>query len=132
VRSRSLRAVGGALALSAAVMITTSAGAFAAEPPDGIVWDHTFTAPGVKVYVEEHGDYISVCDTAKNGHAAWVVVSFGYAKYKLTASNGVGSCELTSAADDDLPEHVEILLTFDGMGHDTDHPDEVASFVNDH
>ncbi|WP_329483112.1 hypothetical protein OG555_13045 [Kribbella sp. NBC_01484] len=132
MKSRLGRVLAGTFALSATAAALTAGSAFANEPPDGIVWDHTYTAPGVKVYVEEHGDYVEVCDTSKNGYSAWVEVYLGITKYRLTASSGVGTCEWESASDVDLPENVDILLHFDGRGHDVDHPDGVESFYNDH
>ncbi|WP_329483113.1 hypothetical protein OG555_13050 [Kribbella sp. NBC_01484] len=115
-------------------MITTTTGASAAEPPDGIVWDHTYTAPGVKVYVEEHGDIISVCDTSKNGYAAWVLVTDRVGvQFQITARNGVGSCETTQADDGllhDLYEGDRIDLHLDGDGDEPGGAYE--AFVNDH
>jgi hypothetical protein len=133
VKLRIGHGVAGAAALAAATIMATAGSASADEPPDGIVWDHTYTAPGVTVYVEEHGDIISVCDSAENGHSAWVQVDWsngGFpATYKSTVTNGVGSCKTHQASEVgfDLDEGIYIKLAFEGDGSTL----RTAQFLND-
>lgn len=128
------RVVAGAIALAATTTVLTVGSAFAAEPPDGIVWDHTYRATGVVVYVEEHGDIVSVCDTSANGHSAWVVVRdrVGY-EYRLAATHGKGTCDTAQASDGgghNLYEGDTIGLEMSGTG--ATYYDKYATFVNDH
>lgn len=128
------RVVAGSIALAAATTALTAGSAFAAEPPDGIVWDHTYRATGVVVYVEEHGDIVSVCDTAANGHSAWVYVQdrVGY-EYRIAATHGKGTCDTAQASDGgghNLYEGDTIGLEMSGTG--ATYYDKYATFVNDH
>lgn len=123
-----------AMALAAAATLMVSAGSASAQPDPGINWDHTFEASGVRVYVEEYGDIISVCDTKSNGHAAEVQVRatdvWPY-DYEMTASGGVGSCKTHQASDGakyNLSER-GIDLLFDGDGGEWSGS---GYFVNDH
>lgn len=123
----------GALAFAAAAVVSTGGSALADPGPPGIVWDHTYRATGVVLYVEEHGDIVSVCDTAANGHAAEVlVVSPGPVDYTLRATDGEGTCATRGASSTyggyDLPENTTITLSYDG---DTGTYDHYTSFVND-
>jgi hypothetical protein len=130
MRIRPGRVIAATITVSAAAALAATP-AFADNPPGGIVWDHTYKEPGVTVYVEEHGDIISVCDSSENGHSAWVEVNYAYGRYRLTASGGVGTCATGSASDGwDLPEELEISLLFDGNGGS--YAEGVESFVNDH
>ncbi|WP_406447287.1 hypothetical protein OG782_00800 [Streptomyces sp. NBC_00876] len=110
----------GAAAVAALTTITAPAAVAAPEPPGGS-WDHIYSAPGVRVYVVEHGDYISVCDTAANGHGAVVQVratTIWPYDYQMTALAGNGTCSSHRASDGaryDLDE-VGIDLEFDGDG----------------
>ncbi|KAB2385926.1 hypothetical protein [Actinomadura montaniterrae] len=130
------RIAAGTMALAAAAIMATAGNASASEPPDGIVWDHTYsysTVPGVKVYVEEHGDIVSVCDTSANGHSATVRVEdrVGYT-YLLVADNGKGSCDSAQASDGgqyNLFEGDTIGLHMTGDG---DYSSAYPTFVNDH
>jgi hypothetical protein len=131
---RTVAALFGAAALGA-LAIVTAPSATAAEAPDGTTWDHTWTGTGVAVYVEEHGDIISVCDTSANGHSAWVTVddiTDNITGYKLTASNGKGTCATHSASQGgryDLRENNRIALNYEGAGGNGTY---AVSFVNDH
>ncbi|TCC56149.1 hypothetical protein E0H73_33885 [Kribbella pittospori] len=127
------RVVAGSIALAAATTVLTVGHAFASEPPDGIVWDHTYRAEGVVVYVEEHGDIVSVCDTAANGHSAWVRVQdrVGY-EYRIAATHGKGTCDTAQASDGggrNLYEGDRIGLEYEGNG---DTFGTWAEWVNDH
>lgn len=122
--SRGRRTVGalfGAVAL-ASLGVVNAPSAGAAQLPGGIAWDHVYSGPGVKVYVEEHGDMISVCDTSANGHAAWVAVdnvSDNISGYKLTVSTGNGSCatrQATQGGRYDLAEYSTIGMSYEGQG----------------
>lgn len=118
---RTVAALFGAAAL-ASLGIVTAPSAGAAELPGGIAWDHVYSGPGVKVYVEEHGDVISVCDTSANGHAAWVAVdnvSDNISGYKLVVSTGNGSCATHKASQGgryDLGEYSTIGMSYEGQG----------------
>jgi hypothetical protein len=88
----------------------------------------------VRVYVEEHGDVISVCDVKANGRAAWVKVFAGKysetAAYEMTVNGGAGSCETRRASDGSKYNLKEgfIQVFFDGDGGEQ-HWD---TFINDH
>ncbi|GGX92412.1 hypothetical protein [Streptomyces anandii] len=124
----------GATALAAAATLMVSAGSASATTDPGTTWDHTYEASGVRVYVKEYGDVVSVCDTKANGHSAVVQVrdlDWPY-NYEMTAGGGVGSCKSHRASDGakyNLREGRGIDLYFDGDGG-------VLSgegyFVNDH
>ncbi|WP_410573491.1 hypothetical protein [Amycolatopsis sp. cmx-4-61] len=101
------------------LMTATSASA-TVDPPGG-TWDHTWTttdsAKGGTVYVEEHGDVVSVCDSAADGLSARADVAVQQSsgayvvRYQLVASGGLGSCATARASDGgthDLPENVSI------------------------
>ncbi|MGW8885086.1 hypothetical protein [Streptomyces sp. NPDC055749] len=117
------RFAAGAIAFAAATLMVTPGNASAAEPPSiGWEWDHILSASGVKVYVEEHGDIIAVCDTQANGDSAMVQVRssdmWPY-NYEMTASGGNGTCKTHRASDGakyNLPEGREVDLWFDGNG----------------
>lgn len=131
------RLAAGAMALATAAVMATAGTAFAGGPPDGINWDHTYKATGVVVYVEEHGDIVSVCDTAANGHAAEVEVQdqapeFYPPDYTIRATNGKGSCKTAQASDGktyDMYEGDNVDLYFDGNTGTYNH---TAEFLNDH
>jgi hypothetical protein len=127
------RVVAGVMAVVAAALMATAGNAAAEEPPGGIVWDHTYEAPGVRVYVEEHGDIISVCDTKANGHSARIEVGKDDwpLAYEMAARGGAGTCETHRASDGwryNLMERVNIQLAFDGNGGN----DTWKLFYNDH
>ncbi|MFJ6651049.1 hypothetical protein ACIQPS_36135 [Streptomyces sp. NPDC091290] len=125
--------------MSALVVALTATGgnAVAADTP-GIDWDHTYSYTGVRVYVEERGDIISVCDTKKNGHSAFVeVISDGVwpYDYEMRATGGYGSCKIHRASDGakyDLDEGDGVALVFSGVpgGPYGDYAE--AYFKNDH
>lgn len=127
------RFAAGTLALAAAV--TTAAGGASAE---ATTWDHVYSSTGATVYVHEHDDYIAVCDTAKNGHSAWMVVAppAGYGSpYKVTVTAGKGHCKVTRASTGyDLPEDAYIVVAWAGNGEKTQNGiyDHIARFLNDH
>nr|WP_202514827.1 MULTISPECIES: hypothetical protein [unclassified Streptomyces] len=109
-----------------------------AQPDPGIDWDHIYnpnspTGSGVRVYVEEYGDIITVCDSAKDGESATVWVSEdGYidAGYSMTVSSGYGTCKTHRASDGgkyNLHEKNYVELTFFAKGSDN-----YATFYNDH
>ncbi|MFJ5779031.1 hypothetical protein [Streptomyces sp. NPDC093094] len=131
---RTAAALFGAAALTGLAAVVAPS-ADAAELPGGIVWDHTYTGTGVKVYVEEHGDIVSVCDTSANGHSAWVAVSDitnNISGYKLTVTGGKGSCATHRASDGtryNMEENARIALNYEGAGGRGSY---YVSFVNDH
>ncbi|PBC78156.1 hypothetical protein BX265_2917 [Streptomyces sp. TLI_235] len=63
-----IAALTAATVLLAGGALATATSASAAVDPPGGSWDHTCTAVdsahGGTVYVEEHGDVVSVCDSA--------------------------------------------------------------------
>ncbi|MGW7068785.1 hypothetical protein [Streptomyces sp. NPDC054872] len=130
------RAYGGALAVAAAAVAIPS-NAVAVDTPSG-GWDHVYSYTGVKVYVEEYDDIISVCDAKANGHSAYVdVISDGVwpYDYTMTATGGSGSCKTHKASDGakyDLAEGKGITLVFSGVpgGPYGDYAERY--FVNDH
>ncbi|WP_406094093.1 hypothetical protein [Streptomyces sp. NBC_01013] len=134
LRRRSAAALVGAAALAGLAAVTTSP-ATAAEAPTGINWDHTWNGAGVRVYVEEHGDIISVCDTAANGHAAFVTVvdsDLNIDHYEAKVSTGKGTCVTHQASQGgryNLHEYSNIGLTFEGEGGLGSY---AVNFVNDH
>ncbi|WP_406453170.1 hypothetical protein OG782_20975 [Streptomyces sp. NBC_00876] len=131
---RATAALLGAVALAGLSSVTASP-ATAAEAPTGINWDHTWNGKGVRVYVEEHGDYISVCDTAANGHSAFVTVDdvdLNISHYKAKVTTGKGTCVTHKASQGgryNLHEWSEIGLTFEGEGGRGSY---AVNFVNDH
>ncbi len=122
-----------AAALTALATITAPP-TIAADQP-GIAWDHTWSGVGVKVYVEEYGDIISVCDASANGHSAWVTVddiSANITGYRLTANRGTGTCSTHRAGDGgryNLREDHRIALNFEGSGGRGSY---YVSYLNDH
>lgn len=122
----------GALAFAAAAVVSTAGSALADPGPPGIVWDHTYKATGVVVYVEEHGDIVSVCDTAANGHRAEADVEDDGVglRYTLSVTAGKGSCKTAQASDGhDMGEGDLIGIAYGGNGK---YPAAVSTFVNDH
>ncbi|GGT36484.1 hypothetical protein [Streptomyces purpureus] len=125
----------GAAALTALTTVTAPSASAAVAPPGGSSWDHTWSGDGVKVYVKEHGDVISVCDTSANGHSAWVLVmdiSVDKTAYELKATGGKGTCASHTASEGgryNLAENHRIALNFEGRGLQGSY---YVSFVNDH
>ncbi|MGI6870022.1 MULTISPECIES: hypothetical protein [Amycolatopsis] len=133
MRLLNVRTLSAAAAVAAAGVLVPAGTAAAMPDPPGDSWDHTFTAPGVTVYVEEYGDRISVCDSAANGSSAQVNVwADGGWRYKAVASGGSGSCVTHSASEGgayNLPEGAFIELYYKGVstGYATR-----STYVNDH
>ncbi|MCX0244367.1 hypothetical protein [Streptomyces drozdowiczii] len=132
------RILAGATALAATALLMGGATASAQTEP-GIDWDHIFNpyspnpSSGARVYVEEYGDIISVCDTAKDGKSATVEVSEdGYTDsgYTMTVSSGYGTCKTHRASDGgkyNLDEKNYVFLKFWAKGDDS-----YGDFYNDH
>ncbi|MEV0980842.1 MULTISPECIES: hypothetical protein [unclassified Streptomyces] len=119
-----------ALAASTIVLacgsIATATSASATVDPPGGGWDHTYTTSDAKqggtVYIAEHGDIVSLCDTAADGLAPRVSIAAEESiggiydiRYTLTASGGEGSCVSAKASQGgvyDLPEgrHVGVTI----------------------
>ncbi|MDI5968237.1 hypothetical protein POF50_002555 [Streptomyces sp. SL13] len=138
-----IAALAAAVLLAGGVLATASPASAAPAPPQGS-WDHTWTtsdaAHGGTVYVEEHGDTVSLCDTAADGYAPRAeVFSEGtdglyHARYIITASGGFASCTGYSASNGgvyDLPEGVEILVEI-WLGPNVGHDGTSHYFLNDH
>ncbi|MFF3174700.1 hypothetical protein ACFVQ0_19010 [Streptomyces sp. NPDC057900] len=132
------RILAGATALAAAALMMSGATA-SAMPDPGIDWDHIFNpnsdgpASGVRVYVEEYGDIVTVCDTAKDGESAHVLVtdlSVTNRQYSMTVSSGYGTCKTHRASDGgvyNLHENAYVSLTYWAKGGDS-----YAEYYNDH
>ncbi|WP_432589112.1 hypothetical protein ABVG11_30300 [Streptomyces sp. HD1123-B1] len=132
---RTVAALVGAAALAALGTMNAPTATAAPAPPGGSSWDHVWSGSGVKVYVKERGDIVSVCDTAANGHSAWTTVDRlnpDIEGYKMYARGGKGTCTSHSAAEGgryNLAEGGQYTLNFEGRG---DNGGSVAGFVNDH
>ncbi|GGS26369.1 hypothetical protein GCM10010252_76700 [Streptomyces aureoverticillatus] len=132
---RTVAALVGAAALAALGTVNAPTAAAAPVPPGGGSWDHVWSGTGVKVYVKERGDIVSVCDTAANGHSAWTTVDRlnpDIEGYKMYARGGKGTCTSHSAAEGgryNLAEGGQYTLNFEGRG---DSGGSVAGFINDH
>ncbi|WP_327419890.1 hypothetical protein OG612_41680 [Streptomyces sp. NBC_01527] len=130
---RTAAALLGAAALTGLTTVTAPSAGAVEAPSSG--WDHTYSGRGVRVYVEEHGDIISVCDTSTNGHSAWVTVddlTQNRSGYKVTASGGRGSCATRRASDGikyNPDEGMRIGLNYEGEGGNGSY---AVTFVNDH
>ncbi|MGV9351454.1 hypothetical protein ACWDSD_43495 [Streptomyces spiralis] len=128
-----------AAAVLGGLMTFTASPASAATPPDGIVWDHVWSAPGVTVYVEEHGDYVSVCDSDANGDSATATVwevngTVLYEQYTITVTSGAGSCVTRAASDGgvyDLTEGSTAKFQI-GFRGDSSYSMDYETWVNDH
>ncbi|MDQ0377819.1 hypothetical protein [Amycolatopsis thermophila] len=123
----------GVMVLAAGGVLASAGSASAiVEPPAG-GWDHTWSAYGATVYVEEHDDIISLCDSSANGHAAtarveWLYPS-GNAYWMVPAKGGNGTCSTQKASTGaNLPEGETIYLEFSGDGTNY----RKVSFFNDH
>ncbi|QIB44413.1 hypothetical protein [Streptomyces aureoverticillatus] len=132
---RTVAALVGAAALATLGTVNAPTATAGPVPPGGSSWDHVWSGTGVKVYVKERGDIISVCDTAANGHSAWTTVDRlnpDVEGYKMYARGGKGSCTSHSAAEGgryNLAEGGQYTLNFEGRG---DNGGTVAGFINDH
>ncbi|TRV73756.1 hypothetical protein FKN01_26385 [Streptomyces sp. 130] len=131
------RILAGATALAATALMMSGTTASAQTEP-GINWDHIFnpnspTGSGVRVYVEEYGDIVSVCDSAKDGKSATAVVTdLGYSgrEYSMTVSSGYGTCKSHRASDGgvyNLHEDNYVAITYWAKGGDN-----YAEYYNDH
>ncbi|MEV8096021.1 hypothetical protein [Kitasatospora sp. NPDC085879] len=139
-----IAALTAATVLLAGGALATATSASAAVDPPGGSWDHTWTtvdsAHGGTVYVEEHGDVVSVCDSAADGMAprvqVWTQSSSGQynSRYIIEATGGLGSCKTVSASDGgiyDLPENVSIAVSI-WLGPSVGHLGSEHTFLNDH
>ncbi|ARX84668.1 hypothetical protein SMD44_04119 [Streptomyces alboflavus] len=132
---RTVAALVGAAALATLGAVNAPTATAGPVPPGGSSWDHVWSGAGVKVYVKERGDIISVCDTAANGHSAWTTVDRlnpDIEGYKMYARGGKGTCTSHSAAEGgryNLAEGGQYTLNFEGRG---DNGGSVAGFINDH
>jgi hypothetical protein len=142
-----LAAIAATVLLAGGVLATAPAASAAPlHPRSSNWWDHTWTtkdsAHGGTVYVRENDDIVDLCDTAADGYAPRIHVSYQTPDsyqylYGLTASGGNGSCVEATATDGgafNLPENtnieVEIWLGPNGPenGLDTTH----GYYLNDH
>ncbi|MFF3765758.1 hypothetical protein ACFYYR_16960 [Streptomyces sp. NPDC001922] len=91
----------GATALASAALAMTAGGASAAG------WDHSFGpnisgSSGVRVYVQERGDIVKLCDTKKDGYSAELEVGedgYSGSSYGMSVTTGAGTCKTHRAAD---------------------------------
>lgn len=129
--------------MAAAVALLAGGGLFAtssASAATPVTWDHVWytsdAGPGGTVYIRERGDVVTLCDTAADGYAPRVEVTYHVGTpepgYKLTASGGYGSCTTANASMGgwkDLPENATINVKIylgPHNAYETKH-----SFVND-
>ncbi|MFJ1730475.1 hypothetical protein [Streptomyces sp. NPDC088254] len=122
---RKIATVAAASAFLAAGMLATATSASATVDPPAGGWDHTWTTsdsvPGGTVYIAEHGDVVSLCDTDADSLAPRVSIAVEQSiagaydiRYTLTASGGEGSCVVARASQGgvyDLPEGKNIGVT---------------------
>lgn len=122
------------LAVAAVAAVPGSASAMVVVPGGG--WDHVWTAAGVSVSVEEHGDIVMLCDTSANGHAARAdiyLASGGTPRYSLIAE-GNGNCIEVAASNGgpyNLPENQNITIYYNGTGLESEGY-AAAVWSNDH
>ncbi|MPY31317.1 hypothetical protein FNH09_08390 [Streptomyces adustus] len=104
------------------VLATASSASATVDPPSG-GWDHTWTTTdagkGGTIYIAEHGDIVTLCDTNADGRTPHLEVNYedgpgdwGFA-YALDATGGEGSCVSARASQGgryDLPENEEIEI----------------------
>lgn len=125
--------------------LATATSAWAGVDPPSGGWDHTWTTTdgdkGGTVYIAEHGDHVSLCDTDADGYAPRVQIANEEGsvpgaydiRYTLTASGGLGSCVSASASQGgvyNLPENVSIGVTI-YLGPDYKYP-STHYYLNDH
>ncbi|MFD5269034.1 hypothetical protein [Streptomyces sp. NPDC058335] len=128
--------------LAGGALATATSASAVIDPPSG-GWDHTWTTsdsnPGGTVYIAEHGDIVSLCDTDADGYAPRVQIaaqaSSGayHIRYTLTASGGEGACATARASQGgvyDLPENTSIGVTI-WLGPDRDYQ-TTHYYLNDH
>ncbi|MFG3253660.1 hypothetical protein [Streptomyces sp. NPDC048172] len=122
-----------ALAAAAASLLTAS-------PASAISWDwgpYYDSSKGVKVYFEEKGDRLKVCDIKSDGKwvMAWVDVQGGKSIYLADTKND-GKCRYSKASDSsyyNLPEKKWIEITpCTSTGNMCDTTGKTRSFYNDH
>ncbi|GAA3842865.1 MULTISPECIES: hypothetical protein [Amycolatopsis] len=133
---KSHRGIRAAVALSSGVLavLAFQGTASAAPVPPGDGWDHVWSGASgdFKVYVEEHGDLISACDTKADGKTPTVWVGPGTGettRYSFRVTGGSGSCVSKSASLGgvyNLPEGQKFTVTACSYGCGA------WPFVNDH
>ncbi|MEU6676950.1 hypothetical protein [Streptomyces sp. NPDC046925] len=119
--------------VGAAIATVSVAGTLVtASTSSAATWDHVWSGDGVRVYIKENNDYISVCDTSGNGHSAALVTY----KYTITVSSGKGTCQHRSASQGskyNLPEKQNIEVSYAGTGGRSDtYYWKQSGFYNDH
>ncbi|MEO3826310.1 hypothetical protein [Actinomadura sp. B10D3] len=120
------RVIAGAMALAAAATMATISNASAGS------WDHVYKAQGATVYVEEYGDIIKLCDSAANGHGAWINVGDHNSSYTFSVA-GKGSCKTRRASMGtkyNMAENKTVWLFWDGLGNSS--TNYGSQFLNDH
>jgi hypothetical protein len=140
MRLASPKAVVSVLALTAATLFGFAGSAAAGTPPPH-VWDHRWTTSGATLYVQEHGDVVSLCDSAANGIRPGAIVgwftSTGWHAYDMLATGGNGSCKSISANSNpcvrcNIPEGVTVRVSFYGANSPSGPARIEKTFVNDH
>lgn len=132
VKSHIGRPVAGAMLLASAAILAAPGSASAGGISPTVNWDHTWSGRGAKVYVEEHGDMISLCDSAANGHGAWLAAedSKGHG-YTIRVTRGKNSCTTVDTSEGyNLAEGGIVRLYWDGQGRTS--TNYGANFINDH
>jgi hypothetical protein len=134
VKFRTGARVAAVLSAGALAVLAFNGTASASPEPPGDGWDHTWTGASgdFKVYVEEHGDRISVCDAKADGYSPTVWVGPGTGettRYSFKVTGGNGSCATKSASNGgkyNLPEGSKFTVTACSYGCGA------WAFVNDH
>ncbi|NEB81966.1 hypothetical protein G3I40_43145 [Streptomyces sp. SID14478] len=128
------RIAAGATALAATILMT--AGSASAQPdPGGGDYDHVANYDGARVYFKEHGDVVTLCDTAANGHAAEAYVWDdlpGDHVYTLEVHSGKGTCKTHRASDGSKYNLLENRYAFFKIDGDGDGTWYIFKWYNDH
>ncbi|MFG3253852.1 hypothetical protein [Streptomyces sp. NPDC048172] len=129
MKLRKTRTVIGTLMLAGAALALNAGSASAFS------WDHAKSYQGARVYFEERGDIVKVCDTSKNGQAAEVNVyenSPGDVGYTMTVNTGAGTCKSHRASHGNrynLMEGNNAYFNLDGNGGGSSY---TYRWLNDH
>jgi len=109
---RKLMGIGAGLAAAVGAFVFATPASASLAPPGGDTWDHVFASSdkSATVYVEEHGDVFTLCDTLADGYAAhaeigWIDPNSLAGKYFDMVVGNYGSCVTSTASQHDIPEN---------------------------
>lgn len=130
-----IRTAAAAAGIVSAAAIALASPAAAAQPAAVDGWDHiwytTDSAHGGTLFVNEHGDDVIVCDTARDGMSVRALLTWGTEGEKLTTSGGYGNCvEARATYGEDIPEHTTVYVSL-WLGKNYAYEKDTW-FVNDH